>query len=234
MPLSNAGSDLLSQFPRPLLLGHRGAKHYAPENTIEAFELALQHGCDGFEFDVRLTADKQAVICHDPKFRRIEIEQSRQSSLLELPTLEAVLQRFAERAFLDIELKVPGVERIALELIGRYKPSRGYVITSFLPEVLQKLHALDAGLPLGLICDSRKQLEPSQSLPLACIVLHKSLVSGELMASFRDRGTPVFVWGAKRAAEMGYMVEAGAHALIVDDTQLAFETLRGAITASNP
>jgi glycerophosphoryl diester phosphodiesterase len=233
VPLSNAGSDLLSQFPRPLLLGHRGAKHHAPENTIEAFELALQHGCAGFEFDVRLSGDGQALVCHDPKFKRIEIARAERRSLPDLPTLEAVLQRFADRAFLDIELKVPGVEHIALELIVRYKPSRGYVITSFVPEVLQKLHALDAGLPLGLICDSRKQLD-SQSLPLACIVLHKSLVSGELMASFRDRGTPVFVWGAKRAAEMGYMLEVGAHALIVDDTQLAFETLRGAITAGNP
>lgn len=234
MPLSNAGSDLLSQFPRPLLLGHRGAKHYAPENTIEAFELALQHGCAGFEFDVRLSGDGQALVCHDPKFKRIEIARAERRSLPDLPTLEAVLQRFADRAFLDIELKVPGVEGIALELIGRYKPSRGYVITSFLPEVLQKLHALDAGLPLGLVSDSRKQLEASQSLPLACIVLHKSLVNGELMAGFRDRGARVFVWGARRAAEMRSMVEAGADALIVDDTQLAFETLRGAITAGNP
>ncbi len=55
MPILSPGSGLLSQYPKPLLLGHRGAKSYAPENTIEAFELALQHGCDGFEFDVRLT-----------------------------------------------------------------------------------------------------------------------------------------------------------------------------------
>ena len=76
MAISSSGSDLLSQYPKPLLLGHRGAKSYAPENTIEAFELALQHGCDGFEFDVRFTADAQAVICHDPKFNRVEIATS--------------------------------------------------------------------------------------------------------------------------------------------------------------
>ncbi len=74
---SNLGSALHSQYPKPLLLGHRGAKSYAPENTIEAFELALQHGCEGLEFDVRLTADQQAVICHDPKFNRVEIARSR-------------------------------------------------------------------------------------------------------------------------------------------------------------
>jgi glycerophosphoryl diester phosphodiesterase len=234
VPLSNAGSDLLSRLPKPLLLGHRGAKAYAPENTIEAFELALQHGCDGFEFDVRLSADAQAVICHDAKFKRMEIART-SAGELSAPTLETVLDHFADRAFLDIELKVPGLERITVELVGRYKPTTGYVITSFLPQVLEKLHALHAGLPLGLICDRRQQLEAERSLPLACVVLHKSLVSRELLARFRDRGTPVFVWAAKRAAEMRSIVEASADALIVDDTQLAFETFRGrATTAGNP
>ena len=48
----------------PLLLGHRGMRGSpeVKENTIEAFDLALQHGCHGFEFDVRLTGDRRAVI----------------------------------------------------------------------------------------------------------------------------------------------------------------------------
>jgi glycerophosphoryl diester phosphodiesterase len=58
---------------RPLLLGHRGARgiRSIPENTIASFDRALADGCDGFEFDVRLTADGEAVICHDPVFRGV-------------------------------------------------------------------------------------------------------------------------------------------------------------------
>ena len=54
---------------RPLLLGHRGARALKsiPENTIASFDRALADGCDGFEFDVRLTADEEPVVCHDPK-----------------------------------------------------------------------------------------------------------------------------------------------------------------------
>ncbi|MCU1303492.1 MAG: glycerophosphoryl diester phosphodiesterase, partial [Candidatus Sulfotelmatobacter sp.] len=50
----------------PLLLGHRGvrAEKSIPENSLPSFDLALAQGCDGFEFDVRLSADGQAVICH--------------------------------------------------------------------------------------------------------------------------------------------------------------------------
>ncbi len=62
---------------RPLLLGHRGARRAAPENTLEAFDLALAHGCDGFEFDVRMTRDGRCVICHDPRLRGREIAHAR-------------------------------------------------------------------------------------------------------------------------------------------------------------
>jgi glycerophosphoryl diester phosphodiesterase len=63
---------------RPLLLGHRGLRvpQAPPENTFAAFDLALQHGCDGFEFDVRLTGDGRAVICHDPWAQGIVIAEA--------------------------------------------------------------------------------------------------------------------------------------------------------------
>ena len=78
---------------RPLLLGHRGARAFRqiPENTLASFELCLQQGCDGFEFDVRLSADGEAVICHDATIGGMEIE-NRASKSLALPTLEDVLR----------------------------------------------------------------------------------------------------------------------------------------------
>src|ERR1700682_213446 len=95
----------------PLLLGHRGlrARSYrVRENTLAAFDLALQHGCDGFEFDVRLTADDTAVICHGHRFASITIAKAIAARLRILPLLEDVLKHYASRAFLDIELKEIG------------------------------------------------------------------------------------------------------------------------------
>src|SRR5947209_1262776 len=81
---------------RPLLLGHRGARatRAIPENTFASFDLALAHGCDGFEFDVRRTADGRALICHDPTFREIEIAQAGPGDLADLPDLDHVLARY--------------------------------------------------------------------------------------------------------------------------------------------
>src|SRR4030095_1405241 len=54
----------------PLIIGHRGASAVAPENTLGAFELAVQDGADGIEFDVRLSQDGVPVVIHDATLAR--------------------------------------------------------------------------------------------------------------------------------------------------------------------
>ncbi len=110
----------------PLLLGHRGARasRLIPENSLASFELCLQHGCDGFEFDVRQSSDGVAVICHDATFGGMQIEKTL-SNQLSLPTLEDVLEQFAGRAFLDIELKVAGLESQILARVAQVSAAKG-------------------------------------------------------------------------------------------------------------
>ncbi|MBU0509187.1 glycerophosphodiester phosphodiesterase [bacterium] len=50
---------------RPLILGHRGAPHSAPENSLESFRIALAAGADGIELDVQITGDGVLVAHHD-------------------------------------------------------------------------------------------------------------------------------------------------------------------------
>ena len=49
----------------PLVIAHRGASAYRPENTLEAFELGIQQGADGIEFDLVATKDQELVIRHE-------------------------------------------------------------------------------------------------------------------------------------------------------------------------
>lgn len=55
----------------PLILGHRGARHAAPENTLAAFELARAEGADGIELDVRLSRDGEVIVVHDATLERV-------------------------------------------------------------------------------------------------------------------------------------------------------------------
>ena len=205
----------------PLLLGHRGARAFLqiPENTLASFELCLQHGCDGFEFDVRLSADGQAVVCHDAAVGGMEIEKTISKSLV-LPTLEEVLRQFAHRAFLDIELKVAGLERQTLAELRKHPPQKGYVVSSFLPHGLMAIHDLDPAVPLGFLCDSPDQLRGWRQMPAEWVIPQFKLTDRELVELVHAAGRRIMVWTVNRAERMREFAEWGGDAIISDETEL--------------
>ncbi len=212
----------------PLLLGHRGARatRTIPENTLQSFDLALAHGCDGIEFDVRLTADERAVICHDSMTCGCEVAQAAADDLPQLPRLESVLNRYANQAFLDIELKVKGLESATLNALYFDPPRRGFVVSSFLPELLTALRELDAEIPLGLICETRSQLMLWKTLPIQYLIPHHTLVDGKLCEVAHGAGKKVFVWTVNRKEFMAHFRDIGVDAVISDATELLVEVLK--------
>jgi glycerophosphoryl diester phosphodiesterase len=210
---------------RPLLLGHRGARGFKaiPENTLASFDRALADGCDGFEFDLRLTADGQAVVCHDPRFNGLEIAAVSAQQLPSLPRLRHVLERY-QAVFLDIELKVPGLEGIVIEGLRGREHGR-FVVSSFLPEVLRTLHAAGGTSPLGLICETNAQLLAWNQLPIEYVITHRSLASKELIAEVQAAGKKVMVWTVNAAVEMKRFAAWGIDGIISDNTRLLCRTL---------
>ncbi len=212
--------------PRPLLLGHRGARasKQVPENTLGSFELCLAHGCDGFEFDVRRSSDGVAVICHDPAVRGLRIESIAESELA-LPTLGQVLRKFSAKAFLDIELKVSGVEKALIAALRQHPPAKGYVVSSFLPEVLTELHSLDPSIPLGFLYDRAAKLPPP-ALPLAWMIPHLKLVDERLIEEVHASGQKVMTWTVNRPAHISRLAVWGIDAIISDETESLVQSVR--------
>jgi len=211
---------------RPLLLGHRGARasRNVPENTLASFELCLQQGCDGFEFDVRRSAAGQAVVCHDPVARGMDIART-PSAILGLPTFDEVLRAFSARAFLDIELKVSGLESETIRLLREHPPQKGYVVSSFLPQVLVALHGIDASVQLGFICDRPAELELWEGLPAVWIIPQLRLTDQTLIAQIHASSKKVMVWTVNRADEIRNLTEYGVDAIVSDETELAAQVL---------
>src|ERR1700687_296715 len=204
----------------PLLLGHRGARasRQIPENTLASFELCLQHGCDGFEFDVRRSADGQAVICHDATIGGMEIANTA-SKTLPLPTLEDVLRQFAHRAFLDIELKVAGLEPQTLEDLSKHPPQKGCVVSSFLPGVLTAIHHLDPAIPLGFLCESKGQLRGWRETPAEWVIPQFKLADRELVELVHVAAKRIMVWTVNGGARLREYSEWGLDAIITDETE---------------
>ena len=213
---------------RPLLLGHRGARAVPsiPENTLASFDRALADGCDGFEFDVRLTADCEAVICHNPRSGGLEIAAVTAAQVGHLPHLGNVLSRYQERAFLDIELKVTGLEKITLEWLRKQPPRCGFVVSSFLPEVLLAIRAEDADVPLGLICETRGELLRWKDLPVDYVIPHHKLATAALLRELKDAGKKSLVWTVNDRAEMARFRNLGVDGIISDKTSLLYRANR--------
>jgi glycerophosphoryl diester phosphodiesterase len=157
-------NPLLDMSARPVI-AHRGASADAPENTLEAFRLAVEQGCDAFELDVRLTRDGEVVLMHDPTLLRtcahagevatmtlaeiqaadagagyVASDGSRpwRGRRVTAPTLRAVLRAFPALPIL-IELKVPEVQQAVARVLGEEGALERCVVASFRHRALEHL-----------------------------------------------------------------------------------------------
>jgi glycerophosphoryl diester phosphodiesterase len=212
--------------PHILLLGHRGGsgQRSIQENTFPAFDLALEQGCDGFEFDLRLTACGRAVVCHDAKVNGITVAKADRTQLRELPRLEEIFLRYAHKSFLNVELKVPGLEQKVLAILRDHPPQRDYVISSFIPEVLLEIKARRS-VPIGFICENANQLALWRKLPVEYVIAHKSLVTAALVQKIHAADRKIFVWTVNRRSAMLQFAECGVDGIISDETALLVRTL---------
>jgi glycerophosphoryl diester phosphodiesterase len=212
----------------PLLLGHRGARASASvaENTFASFDLALRHGCDGFEFDVRLTGDGSAVVCHDPRVGKVTVARAKSGQLAQLPRLDELVRDYGARAFLDIELKVEDLESKILEILHRYPPEVGYVVSSFIPDVVMNLEARSAAVSVGIICETTDELARWPNLRLDFVIVHHALVEEELVQRVQSAGLKILVWTVNDPQAMLRFAGWGVDGIISDETELLVRTLR--------
>ena len=214
-------------FPPPLLLGHRGSRvaRNIAENTVPSFDLALTHGCDGFEFDLRLTRDGCPVVCHPARLAGKVVSKKTCTQLPPLPHLEEVLRDYRSRAFLDMELKVSGLEAKILAALRKYMPEHGYVISSFLPSVLVELKARREAISVGIICEKPWQLVRWRKLPVEYVIVHKSLLNRRLVQRIHQAGQKVFVWTVNDKESMLRLAGWQVDGIISDNTRLLVMTL---------
>ena len=161
-------------FPRPMLLGHRGAGGEAPENTWPAFEAARRAGMDGFEIDVLSTVDGVPVVVHDLTLERIVGGRGTISSMPwksisrldvgshfhpryageRVPRLEDVLDHYGGDLILDIEIKgispmSAGLEEMVVGLVRERDLSDRVILSSFNPLTIMRLKRMAPEIRTG-------------------------------------------------------------------------------------
>jgi glycerophosphoryl diester phosphodiesterase len=143
-----------------------------------------------------------------------------------------VLSRYSDQAFLDIELKVAGLEKITLKLLQTHSPKWGYVVSSFLPDVLRAIRAEDNRVPLGLICETRTELVRCNDLSVEFVIPHQKLVTAPLLHRLRESEKRVFVWTVNNPALMMRFRDLGVDGIISDDPELLCRVLSSGNSAN--
>jgi glycerophosphoryl diester phosphodiesterase len=204
-----------------LILGHRGAAEL-PENTIPSFAKALENGAHGFELDVRQTADHKLVVVHGAVVGSKAVQSSNYDEIrkldngFEVPLLEEVLKKFAQNAFLDIELKSVGFEQAAVDLIRSFGNAQTTLISAFDPETLSKVQDLFPDLQLGYIYNRTQDEEARHNCPIEVVIPQFRLASRELISEVHDEGLKVFAWTVNEEAEIERLLDLGVDGLITD------------------
>ena len=212
------------------IIGHRGAAGQL-ENTIPAFESALEQGAKGFELDVRKSGDGLLVVAHPSVLNNLSVQSTPYEDFKDLgeghevPLLRTVLKKFGKKAFLDIEFKQEGFEEEAVALIGKYCNPEKTMVSAFSTDSLMKVHELMPQIQLGYIYNRTQDEEARHNCPVDVVIPQFRLASRELIEEVHDEGLQVWAWTVNDEDEIKRLVRLGIDGLITDYPQKVKEIL---------
>ncbi len=169
------------------IVAHRGKTSLVKsENTIEAFQKAIEIGIPQIEFDLRMTQDGHTICYHDPTIDGIAIKdlpyhellKISQSKGFEIPLFEDILILCRDRIDLDIELKEEGYEESIIALTTQYFNYPNFVIKSFNDSSVRKIKSLDPKIKTGILLGKIVKKYPLISIFLEFFPEYRVLKTG--------------------------------------------------------
>lgn len=224
-----------------LVIAHRGASAYAPENTLRAFELAAEQGAEMCELDVQPTADGTIVVFHDHTTERWngQPRSVQQMTLAELqqvdiggeraPTLAEVCDFARSRNMrLNVELKGPGFARAVADVIRDTRSEDLVIISSFWVEALREMASAAAHIPRGYLMGIRTlrpRIRLRESWPFRALrregvqawhPAYQLPLLRSMVPRVRAQGYRVHVWTVNEPLEMQRLLALHVDGIITD------------------
>lgn len=206
---------------RFLIFGHRGSPRRFPENTLASFEETLRAGADGFETDLRLLSDRNAVLYHDDDLGEDEIESLTLEQCAERGALIDrldTLSMFAERTTMILEVKRSRWEEALIEAVRDWP---NIVIASFDHSVVVELRRRGIAAALGITVSGYivDTADYAARLGATWFFPNYHYVDAGLVASCHDRGIKVVPWTANRPHQWDRLRDIGCDGVITDDPE---------------
>jgi len=192
-----------------VVCAHRGASAHLPDNSVEAFQAAIDLGADAIEADLRRTADGRLVLEHDPL----------PSDPPPLPLLAELVAIARGHVRLDIELKEAGYEREVLEAL--HPLPAGLLISSFLPSALSAVRELEPAVETALVIAPGygwgDLFDRADGCGAGLVAPHISLLDDRLRTAAIERGRPLVVWTVNAPATLYDLLADPAVGWVITD-----------------
>ena len=236
------------------IFAHRGASGYAPENTLEAFALAITQGADGIELDVQLTKDGIPVVIHDETIDRVTekkgwvkdytLKELKKLTVLKdkfpeysaakIPTLEEVLDAVkASGIQVNIELKTgiywyPEIEQKVADLVKKAGMEERVIYSSFNHYSLLQLKQLNDHVQTGILFSDGWVNPAMYAKNLGINAVHPAvyhLKYPQFIEEVKRAGLKMHVWTANKPEHIQLVKDAGAEAVITNYPDRAIEII---------
>jgi glycerophosphoryl diester phosphodiesterase len=220
-----------------LIIAHRGGSSLARENTLEAFQKAIDLRADMIEFDVRRTQDRRYVIHHDPHIagkplNEMTLREAREIARtldFHVPELEEVLALTRGKIGLDIELKEEGYEREIVRLAGRSLGEGEFIVSSFHAGCLARVKQCRVGVRAGLIFKDAGALTTDiLEGDTDWLIPARNLVAGATLERMSRSGKKIAVWTVNDTEQMKRLLaDDRIEGIITDRTDAALAVRAG-------
>lgn len=208
------------------IIAHRGASRECAENTIAAFERALELGADAIELDVHASADGRILVHHDPVVGagQLKIAESSANAVraagvaagFEIPLLDEVIELASGRAVLYVEVKGASMEPLVARLLSPHVD--WCAVHSFDHRVAAAIRELEPQIPTGILSSSYV-LDPAGALLAAGARdywQHGDLIDPALVEAIHSARGRVICWTVNEAAAMQRLRRMGVDGICTD------------------
>jgi glycerophosphoryl diester phosphodiesterase len=233
-----------------LIFGHRGASSDAPQNTLPAFQLALDHGAAGVELDVHLTADGELVVIHDFTVDHTtdgtgNVAEMTLSDLKALdagswhseayrgtrvPTLSEVFELLAGRVLVNVEIKADttGIELAVAAVLRQYDMLDKVIISSFDPSILQRTQRVLPEVAVGWLYVEGAGFDTQEvlrDLKVNAVHPYHEMIDAAYMEWAKGQGYAVNTWTVNDPQRVLELRDLGVNVVITDHPARLLETL---------
>ncbi|MGY5861886.1 MAG: glycerophosphodiester phosphodiesterase family protein [Candidatus Thorarchaeota archaeon] len=214
-----------------LVIAHRGASGYAPENTMKAFRIAWEMNADMVELDVQETSDGRLVCIHDFELPRTTngegyVGEATYHEIMELdagqgervPLLSEVLDFARGKIGVNIEVKAVNVEKRILDMVTEREMLDSVMFSSFMHNTVREIKNLNADTRTAILLSEPRDDAVRYTLDLGANAINPPFetLTPKLVEAAHDARLEVFPYTMNDASSMRKLLSIGVDGLITD------------------